>query len=82
MQLWLEAECYRLLADYLPGDSPARVALAQATSVYNHGLMPDTFCVICSSQDTREFLVTAMRYFPDYVGEIVLAIITGKAEST
>jgi hypothetical protein len=78
MQLWLETECYHLLADHVPRDSPAYLALQKATKVYNHGLMPDVFCMFCSNQDTTEFIFTAMRNFPDCVGEIVLAIINAK----
>ena len=78
MQLWLETECYQRLLDRVCRDSPAGATLASATRVYNHGLMPDVVCVIASPQDTRQFIITAMRHFPDYVGEIVLAIIRAK----
>ena len=78
MQLWLEAECHQLLLDHVPSDSPAHDPLINASRVYNHGLMPDTYRVVCSPDDTRKYLAAAMRYFPEWVGTIVLAIITAK----
>jgi len=78
MQLWLEVECYKLLLDQVPRGSPAYDVLINATRVYNHGLLPDSYCVICSPEDTRRYLHTAIRHFPDWVGSLVLAMITAR----